>query len=127
VPKDWDLDEAKIAMTETTNRQRDNRITIRLVAHYDFGEMEGAGVLTNISYSGVMIQAANIVPEVGTLVTLYLYLKPPSAFEAVTPFKLAGHVARRSPTGFAINYKDNLDPDTRRMVDDAAALVAVPR
>ncbi len=114
-------------MTETTNRQRDYRIVIRLVAHFDFGRMEGSGVLANISYSGALIEDANMEPEGGTLVTLYVYLEPPSAFGAATPFKLAGYVVRRSPTGFAIEYKDNLDPDVRRMVDDAAAIVAVPR
>jgi hypothetical protein len=65
-------------------------------------------------------------PEIGTNITIYVYLEPPSAFEAVTPFKLAGHVVRHSPTGFAIEYEDNLDPDVRRMVDDAAAVMAVP-
>ncbi len=114
-------------MTEAANTQRDYRIVIRLEAFYSYGRVEGDGVLANISYSGARIEDTTMRPEVGTLVILYLYLKPPSAFEAVTPFKLAGHVVRRSSTGFAINYKDNLDPDTRRMVDDAAALVAVPR
>ncbi len=66
-------------------------------------------------------------PEIGTRVVLYMYLEPPNAFEAVTPFKLVGHVTRHSSSGFAIEYDDNLDPDLRRMVDDAAAVVAVPR
>jgi len=66
-------------------------------------------------------------PEIGTPVTLYVYLIPLSAFEALTPLELAGHVVRHSSNGFAIEYKDNLDPDVHRMVDDAAAVVAVPR
>ena len=41
--------------------------------------------------------------------------------------ELTGHVVRHSSTGFAIEYEDNLDRDVRRMVDDAAAVVAVPR
>ncbi len=88
--------------------------------------MGGAGILANISYSGALIEDITMQPEIGTRVVLYVYLKPTSAFEATTPFKLTGHVVRHTPDGFAIEYKDNLDPDVRRMVDDAAAIVAVP-
>ncbi len=114
-------------MDEMMEWRRDNRVAIHLEAHYSFGRMNGTGMLANISYTGALIEAANMEPEVGTLVTLYVYLEPPSAFGAATPFKLAGYVVRNSPTGFAIEYKHNLNPDVRRMVDDAAAIVAVPR
>ncbi len=114
-------------MTETTNKRRHNRIPIRLAAFCSHGRVEGAGVLANISYSGALIEDTSVRPEIGAPVILYVYLKPPSAFGAATPFKLAGHVVRHTPTGFAIEYKDNLDPHVRRMVDDAAAIVAVPR
>ncbi len=97
------------------------------INYYSFGRIEGDGVLANISYSGALIEAVDMEPEVGTLVTLYVYLEPPSAFAAETPFELDGHVVRHSSNGFAIEYKDNLDPDMRRMVDDAAAIVATPR
>ncbi len=113
-------------MAKTTNKRPDNRIPIRLAVVYSFGRIEGDGVLANISYSGALIADANMEPAIGTLVTLYVYLKPPTAFEAVPPFKLVGHVTRHSSSGFAIEYDDNLDPDVRRMVDDAAAIVAVP-
>ena len=114
-------------MTAMTNRQRDNRIRIRFAAFFPFGRMEVTGVLANISYSGALIEDTSVGPETGTPVVLYVDLKPPSAFGAATPFKLAGHVVRHTPTGFAIEFRDNLDPDVRRMVDDAAAIVAVPR
>ncbi len=114
-------------MAETTDEQRDYRIAIRLVAHYDFGRVEGAGVLANISYSGAMIEDTSMRPEIGARVVLYVYLKPPSAFGAATTFKLAGHVVRHSDTGVAIEYNDNLDSDVRQMVDEAAAVVSVPR
>ncbi len=114
-------------MAETTNKQRDYRIAIRLVALYDIGRMGASGRLANISYSGALIEDITMQPEIGTRVVLYVYLEPPSAFEAVPPFKLVGHVTRHSSSGFAIEYDDNLDPDVRRMVDDAAAIVAVPR
>ena len=114
-------------MTATTNRRRHNRIPIRLEGFYAAGRVEGVGVLANISYSGALIEDTVMRPEIGTLVVLYVYLQPPSAFEAATPFELSGHVVRHSSAGFAIEYDDNLNPDVRRMVDDAAAIVAVPR
>jgi hypothetical protein len=114
-------------MTETTNGQRDNRISIRLAAFCSSGQVEVAGVLADISYSGALIEDTSMRPEIGTSIVLYVYLKPPSAFNAPTPFELAGSVVRHSPNGFAIEYKDNLDPHVRRMVDDASAIVVVPR
>jgi len=113
-------------MTATTHRGRDDRISIRLEAHCSVGRFEVVGVLTNISYSGALIEDTSMQPEIGTPIALYVYLEPPSAFEAVTPFELTGHVVRHSPTGFAIEYDDNLDPDVRRMVDDAVTIVAGP-
>ena len=123
---DKDLDGARIAMTETTNRRPDNRIPIRLEAFYSAGRVEGDGVLANISYSGALIEDTTIQPEIGTFVVLHVYLRPPSAFTALTPFELAGHVVRHRSNGFAIEYKDNLDRDVRRMVDDVAAVVTTP-
>ena len=114
-------------MTQTTPKRRGDRIFIRLEAFYSFGRMEDEGMLADISYSGALIEGAAMQPEIGTNITIYVYLEPPSAFKAVTPFKLAGHVVRHGPTGFAIEFEDNLDPDVRRMVDDAAAIVAVTR
>ncbi len=114
-------------MTATTNRRRDNRIPLPLEVHYSFGRAEGAGVLANISYSGALIEDTAMRPKIGTPIVLYVYLHPPSAFEAATPFELSGHVIRHSSTGFAIEYEDIVDPDVRRMVDDAAAIVAVTR
>ncbi len=113
-------------MTETTNKRPHSRIPIRLEALYSAGRVEGDGVLADISYSGALIEDTTIQPEIGTFVVVYVYLQPPSAFAAETPFELTGHVVRHSSAGFAIEYKDNLDPDMRRMVDDAAAVVAVP-
>ena len=124
---DKDLDGARIAMTATTNKCRDDRIFIRLEAFYSFGRMEDEGMLADISYSGALIEGTTMQPEIGTHITLYVYLEPPSAFNAATPFALDGHVVRHSSNGFAIEYKDNLDPDVRRMVGDAAAVVAAPR
>jgi hypothetical protein len=114
-------------MTATAKRRRDDRIPIRLEVHFSFSRVEGVGTLADISYSGALIKDTAMRPKIGTPITLYVYLKPPSAFEAVTPFKLTGHVVRHSSTGFAVEYEDIVDPNVRRMVDDAAAIVAVPR
>jgi hypothetical protein len=114
-------------MTATTSKRRDDRISIRLEAYGSFGRCEVVGVLADISYSGALIEGTKMQPEIGTPVVLHVYLHPPSAFKAATPFELTGHVVRLSSTGFAIEYEDNLDPDVRRLVDNAAAVVAVPR
>ncbi len=113
-------------MAETTNKRPDNRIRIGLVALYDIGRMGASGRLANISYSGALIEDITMQPEIGTPIILQVFFKPPGSLKAATPFKLVGHVVRHTATGFAIEYKDNLDPDVRRMVDDAAAIVAVP-
>ncbi len=110
-------------MTATTAKSRDYRISIRLEAFYSFGRMEDEGMLADISYSGALIEGTMMQPEIGTHITIYVYLEPPSAFKAVTPFELTGHVVRHSSAGFAIEYKDDHDHDVRRMVDDAAAIL----
>jgi hypothetical protein len=114
-------------MTATTHRGRDDRISIRLEAFYSYGRVEDNGMLADISYSGALIEGTTMQPEIGTRVVLYVHLNPPSAFEATPPFELTGHIARHHSTGFAIEYEDNHDPDLRRMVDDAAAIVATRR
>ena len=114
-------------MIATTTKGRDYRISIRLDVFYSYGRMEDEGVLADISYSGALIEGTKMQPEIGTAILLNVYLKPPSAFEAVTPFQLTGHVVRHSSTGFAIEYEDIVDPDVRQLVDDAAAVVAGPR
>ncbi len=94
---------------------------------YSAGRVKGVGVLANISYSGTLIEDTVMRPEIGTLVVLNVYLEPPSAFEAATPFELAGHLVRHSSNGFAFEFEDNHDPDVRRMVDGAAAVIAIRR
>ncbi len=114
-------------MTDATNRRRGYRISIRLEAYFSEDLVEVIGVLTNISYSGALIEDTSMQPAIGTPCALYLFLTPPGAFQAVSPFRLTGHVVRHSSTGFAIEYENNFDPDVRRLVDDAAAILAAPR
>ena len=114
-------------MTETTNRRRENRVPISLKAYYSFDRVDGVGVLADVSYSGALIEDISTrPPEIGTPIVLCVYLISPHDFEEVTPFELAGHVVRHSLVDFAIEYEHNHDPDVRRMVDDAAAIMAGP-
>jgi hypothetical protein len=114
-------------VNRTTERRRGYRVSIRLEVYFSEDLYEVVGVLTNISYSGALIEDTSMQPEVGTPCVLYLYLKPPGAFKAVSPFRLTGHVVRHTSTGFAIEYEDTFDPDVRRMVDDAAAILDASR
>ena len=114
-------------MTETTNRRPDKRIPIHLAALYSSGRIEADGLLANISYSGALLEHTTMRPGIGTPINLYVFLKPPRGTGAVAPSELPGMVVRHSSDGFAVKFEDNLDPDMRRMVDDAAAVVAVPR
>ncbi len=115
-------------MTATTNRRHENRVPISLKAYYSFGRVDGVGVLADVSYSGALVEDISTrPPEIGTPIVLCVYLKSPRGFEEVTPFKLTGHVVRHSSNGFAVEFEDNHDPDVRRMIDDAAAIVAVSR
>ena len=114
-------------MTEMTNKRRGYRIAIRLEVYDSEDLIEVVGVLANISYSGALIEGTSMQPEISTHIVLYLFLKPPGAFKAVSPFKLTGHVIRHSSTGFAIEFDEKFDPHVRRMLDDAIAIVAASR
>ena len=114
-------------MTEMTNKRRGYRIAIRLEVYDSEDLVEVVGELTNISYSGALIEGTSMQPEISTHIVLYLFLKPPGAFKAVSPFKLTGHVIRHSSTGFAIEFDEKFDPYVRRMLDDAIAIVAASR
>jgi hypothetical protein len=114
-------------MTATTDKRRGFRVSIRLEVYFSEDLYEVVGTLTNISYSGALIEDTSMQPEICTPCALYLYLTPPGDFKAVSPFRLAGHVVRHSSTGFAIEFEDTFDPDVRRMVDDAAAILTGSR
>jgi hypothetical protein len=98
------------------NRRRDGRIKTRFETLY----ATGVGVLTDISYSGAMLEKSEVLPEVGSDIRLFVFLQP------IDPIQLVGQVVRHTPEGFAIEFKD-LDPDVRRFVDDVAAIVATPK
>jgi hypothetical protein len=100
------------------DRRRSPRFRSRFDALISAGAREGAGVLTDISYSGARIEDSSLQPPVGTQVRLYVFVQP------VAPFELAGVVSRHVENGFAITY-ELFDAEIRRLVDDVTALVSV--
>jgi len=111
-------------MIENTAWTRAKRIPIRLETYYAYGWVEGAGVVTNISYSGALIEGTPRQPDIGTPIVLHVCLHPPRAFQVPSPFELVGHVVRHSPSGFAVAYQTGVDRQVHRLVDNAAAIVA---
>ena len=100
-------------------KRKDLRFRTRFDALYTSGPAEGAGVLTDLSYSGALLESVSFWPEVGTQVRFYIFVQP------IQPFELIGHVVRHTATGFAIQY-DLADPAVRNLVDDVSAMVDLP-
>ena len=98
-------------------RRRHHRIPTKFELLYSSGRREGAGVLANISYSGARIEETQLQPPIGDQLRFYVFLQP------VAPLELVGVVVRHTETGFAIEYDKVEDPEVRRLVDDAAAIV----
>ena len=113
-------------MTETTNRHPKNRTPTSLKTYYSFDLVDGVGMLADVSYSGALIEGISTRPEIGTLIILCVYLNSPLGSGKVLTFELSGVVVRLSSTGFAIEYEDNHEPDVRRMLNVAAAIMAGP-
>jgi hypothetical protein len=104
-------------MDKPPDNRKDTRFKTRFDALYASGEVEGAGVLADLSYSGARIEGASLSPPVGTHVRLYVFIQP------ISPFELIGDVVRSTESGFAIVYEVS-DPGLRDLVDDIAAIVA---
>ncbi len=113
-------------MTDTTSK-RAERFPIPLLVYCSFERMEGVASLVNISYTGALLGNTTMRPKIGTRVSLYVYLEPPRASEAAIPSELTGLVSRHSSDGFAVTFESSHDPYMRRIVDDAAAIVAARR
>jgi len=109
--------------------------------------MEGVASLVNISYTGALLGNTTMRPKIGARVTFHVQLKPPRAseaeigtstnlygdlqpprgFEAEAQSELTGLVVRHSSDGFAVEFESSHDPYMRRIVDDAAAIIAARR
>lgn len=106
-------------MENRDNRRHSARFVTAFETLYCSGQLEGAGVLTDISYQGARLEDTSIRPLLGDHVRLYVFVRP------VDPFELVGSVVRHTNDGFAIEF-EKLDPDTQSLVDDVAAIVSVP-
>ena len=106
-------------MSSFMEKRRDPRFEVALNAHYSSGPEEGIGVLSNISYSGALIEGSSVQPTVGTKVRVYVFVESDDPIAPASPYELVGRVVRHSSSGFAIEYED-ADPDVRELVDDAA-------
>jgi hypothetical protein len=106
-------------MSSYTEKRRDDRFPIALNAHYSAGPEDGIGVLSNISYSGALIEDSSVQPTVGARVRVYVFVESADPIAPASPYELVGRVVRHSSSGFAIEYEDP-DPDVRELVDDAA-------
>lgn len=107
-------------MTRTHDRRRSGRTLTRFEALLSSGRREGTGVLTDISLHGAAFVEASLAPPVDTVVRAFVFVNP------VSPFELTGRVVRRHEDGFAVEW-EKLEPETRRLVEDVAGLVTVPR
>ncbi len=114
-------------MTETTDRRHENRIPTTLKTYYSFDGVDGVGVLADVSYSGALIADTSKRPEIGKSIVLCVYLKSPLTSGKVITFELSGVVVRLSSTGFAVTYADDHEPDVRRLLDAADAIMTGPR
>jgi hypothetical protein len=101
------------------DRRRDPRFRVSFDALFSSGRREGAGQLADLSCSGARIEGVSLRPPIGTPVRVYVFVQP------VAPFQLTGRVVRETDNGFAIEYE--VDDAVRRLVEDAAAVVSVPR
>ena len=104
--------------TDTEDQRRGQRIQVAFDALYSNGRKDGEGRLVNFSYSGALIDGASLLPDVGATVRVYIFVQP------VAPFEIVGEVVRHSgDQSFALEFND-LSPEMRALVDDAAAVVA---
>jgi hypothetical protein len=107
-------------MSEFVERRRGDRVSTALNAHYSSGPEDGIGVLTNISYSGALIEDSSVRPTVGTRVRIYVFTESEDPIAPASPYELVGRVVRHSSSGFAIEYEDT-DTEVCQLVDKAAA------
>jgi len=106
-------------MSSSVEKRRGTRVATALHAHYASGPEEGIGVLTNISYSGALIEDSSAQPTVGSRVRIYVFSEPEDPISPASPYELVGRVVRHSSSGFAIEY-DETEPDVLELVDEAA-------
>jgi len=102
------------------DQRRGLRFRAEFETLYSADREEGAGVLSQISYSGALVEEVASKPKEGSALGLYVFLQP------VSPVHLVGEVVRHTDTGFAVHFPDPTD-ELRQLVDDIGALVSVKR
>lgn len=107
-------------MPALVEKRRGARFPTALNAHYSSGPEEGIGVLSDISYSGALIEGSSVQPSVGSRVRIYVFTEPVDPIAPASPYELVGRVVRHSLSGFAIEYEES-DPEVDELVDKAAA------
>ncbi len=98
-------------------QRRSPRYPVRFDALISSESLEGAGVLSEISYAGASLIEVSTLPPLGAKVTLYVFIQP------VAPFEIQGHVTRATKSGFAVAF-ELFDPEIQQLVDDVRGIVS---
>jgi hypothetical protein len=80
-------------------------------ARYTAGDVEGQGLVTNLSRHGAMVENCSELLDPGQKLTLLL--KPSGGYETVS---VDAEVVRASETGFALRWND-ADDDAKTLLD----------
>jgi hypothetical protein len=97
------------------DRREEERIDKFGWARFQSGDVEGQGLATNLSLSGVMIERAS--QQLGPGTKVVLRLKVAGGYETVS---IEAEVVRESDTGFALRFT-NLEPRVASLLGDAIA------
>ncbi len=93
------------------HRRRTPRVQAIFEASYSAGPDKGHGYLVEISCFGASVAAVFVRPEIGTSLRIHVFA-PDGA-----PVELIGRVARHTPEGFAVEFKQELAIDIRQFFD----------
>jgi hypothetical protein len=107
-------------MSGYPEKRSGERFATALNAHYSAGPEDGIGVLSNISYSGALIEGSSLKPTVGTKVRIYVFAESEDPIAPASPCELVGRVVRHSSAGFAIEYEET-DPEVSHLIENAAS------
>lgn len=107
-------------MSKPKDKRRDLRFKTQFESLFSTERQEGVGTLVDISHSGAMMANASLSPAIGTKLRIYVFVQP------VSPVEVIAQVVRVTDKGFAVEYADPGE-QIRHLVDDAAAIVTVPK
>ncbi len=87
------------------NERPSTRYELDASASYQGTDVEGAGTIANISFSGVLLEPASPPIAPGTALDLRITRRSPSY-----GLEISSEVVRATESGFAVRFKD-LDPE----------------